>query len=128
MDSIQYYGFDGPNETNELQPQEIIQLKQQSKLTKDLCRTMPCSLTNIVEVLRVAFQELSFVDNQDLILAYGNTGSGKSTLFTSLVFGPEALTLKTIETESKVPIENGQTKTIKKKERVIDQKVQRGVF
>ena len=82
---------------------------------------MPCTLTNLVSILRHAFPNLSRVNNEDLIIAYGNTGSGKSTIFSSLVYGPDALTIKTIEIESKVPIDaQGKTKTIVKKERVID--------
>lgn len=30
MDAIQYFGFDATKDQNELQPQEVIQLKQQS--------------------------------------------------------------------------------------------------
>ena len=86
-------------------------------------------MTNLVTILRHAFQNLEQVDNEDLIIAYGNTGSGKSTIFSSLVYGPDALTVKTIEIESKVPIDDkGGTKTIVKKDRVIDQKIQREVF
>lgn len=98
-------------------------------MTKEHCRHLPCTLNNLVSVLRVAFPNLSQVDNEDLIIAYGNTGSGKSTIFSSLVYGPDSLTVKTIEIESKVPVDDkGGIKTVVKKERVIDQKIQREVF
>lgn len=59
--------------------------------------TLVVSLDNITMVLREAYKTLA--DNQlsDIVLAVGNTGCGKSTLFSALVFGPDALEEKRIE-------------------------------
>ena len=50
-------------------------------------------MSNIVIVLREVFDRLDVKElrDKDLVLAIGNTGSGKSTIFSSLVFGPENL-------------------------------------
>ena len=54
---------------------------------------MRFNLSNIVVVLREVFNRMDIKDlkERDLILAIGNTGSGKSTMFSSLVFGPDQL-------------------------------------
>jgi len=55
---------------------------------------MTCSLENIVAILEQAFKSLEFLNDKNIILAVGNTGCGKSTMLTSLMYGPEALELK----------------------------------
>ena len=54
---------------------------------------MGFDLSNIVIVLKEVFNRMDVKDlrERDLILAIGNTGSGKSTMFSSLVFGPDHL-------------------------------------
>ena len=39
----------------------------------------------------MAFLKLNAADMQDIILAVGNTGSGKTTMFNSLIHGSESL-------------------------------------
>lgn len=48
-------------------------------------------LRNLVECLDIIFAKLNVFRGKDLVLPIGFTGSGKSTLITSLVYGPESL-------------------------------------
>ena len=61
----------------------------------------PCNLHNIKRALELAFLELDFdqIKDQDVVLAVGNTGSGKSTMLTALIFGPNELHLTKIKKE-----------------------------
>jgi Tfp pilus assembly pilus retraction ATPase PilT len=70
------------------------------KLDKDTLKQMDCNLVNIAMVLKLVFEQLNAADNADLVLAIGNTGCGKSTMLTSIVFGPGHLD----EVTKKVPI------------------------
>ena len=84
---------------------------------------MPCTLSNLVAILRVALTTLEQIENQNLVIAYGNTGCGKSTIFSSLVYGSDALTLRNIEVETRVPVDDqGNVKSVMKKHKVIDHK------
>jgi ABC-type uncharacterized transport system ATPase component len=65
---------------------------------KDDVSTLKCDLYNLNRCLREAFRGLKIIDNQDVILAIGNTGAGKSTMLTSLVFGKEHVKLTQIIT------------------------------
>ena len=49
---------------------------------------MHCTLENIVLILEEAFKYLSKIEGKNIILAVGNTGCGKSTMLTSLMYGP----------------------------------------
>lgn len=66
----------------DLQKQEIIKMDISIKVLKTC--------------LQKAFKALDLIKDFDTVLAVGNTGCGKSTMLTSLVFGPEALELATI--------------------------------
>ena len=58
---------------------------------------MECTLSNLVSILAWAFEKVKCVEEQDVVVALGNTGCGKSTMFTSLIFGTEALELKVLQ-------------------------------
>lgn len=60
---------------------------------------MECTLVNLAMVLKKVFERLNAAENADLVLAIGNTGCGKSTMLTSIVFGPGHLE----EVTKKVP-------------------------
>lgn len=68
-------------------------------LNKDNIMNMSLSLDNLVSCLEQAFQEMKIerYANQNLVMAIGNTGCGKSTMLSSLLFGPESLKLSKIE-------------------------------
>lgn len=38
-----------------------------------------------------AFKSLNVINNEDMIVTLGNTGCGKSTMLSSILFGPESL-------------------------------------
>ena len=76
---------------------------------------MYCNLKNIVIILEKAFLNLKQLENKDIILAIGNTGCGKSTMLTSLMYGPQSLKLQKIDYEINVPHENGFITKLKKK-------------
>jgi len=63
---------------------------------------LPLSLKSIRIVLKGAFDLIQEDKMQDILLAMGNTGSGKSTLLSAMVFGTEALCLKTIKEQTVV--------------------------
>ena len=54
---------------------------------------MPTTFENFIKCLRAQFDRLDALEiaNRDLIIGYGTTGAGKSTLFMSLIFGKNAL-------------------------------------
>lgn len=53
------------------------------------------TLSNIVDILEAVLVKIkqfeTLIQNDTLVVAIGNTGTGKSTLLSSLVFGPESL-------------------------------------
>lgn len=55
-----------------------------------------CDLRNLIFYLEKIFDLLNIFKDKNLILPIGYTGCGKSTLITSLVFGPESLEKKAI--------------------------------
>ena len=60
---------------------------------------MECTLEHLVDILKWAFDLVKVVKDQDVVVALGNTGCGKSTMFTSLIHGPEALEIQKKEEE-----------------------------
>jgi len=58
---------------------------------KEDIEKLHCNLPNIANVVREAFENLDAIDDHDLILAIGNTGCGKSTMLSSVLFGTESL-------------------------------------
>lgn len=85
---------------------------------KESVRKLNLNLESIVRVSEAVFPYIVAAKDQELILACGNTGCGKSTLITSLVFGTDKLE------EVKIPevrkLANGREKTFYTK--YIDQK------
>ena len=67
-------------------------------------------MDNLVMILEEAYPKLDVVDDANLILAIGVTGGGKSTMLTSLVFGPQALELQKTKVEYNVPTRSGEVK------------------
>lgn len=49
------------------------------------------------------------VSDCNLILAIGNTGCGKSTMMTSIMFGTDSLEFKKFTEVKEVPMEGGRT-------------------
>ena len=58
---------------------------------KEDVKTLVPTLDNIVKVSQSVFPLIEKARGKNLVLACGNTGCGKSTMITSLVFGPEML-------------------------------------
>lgn len=75
---------------------------------KDSIAKMECTLTNLVSILKWAFEKVKCVENQDVVVALGNTGCGKSTMFTSLIYGSDALELKVLKETVKEKTRNGE--------------------
>lgn len=44
-----------------------------------------------MHVLQGVIESFQFMNDENIVLAIGNTGSGKSTLFVSLIYGVDAL-------------------------------------
>jgi ABC-type nitrate/sulfonate/bicarbonate transport system ATPase subunit len=72
-------------------------------LNKDNVKPLHFTLDNLVLVLEQAFKTLKDINQGNLILAVGTTGCGKSTMFTSLMFGSDALEEAKIKYEIDVP-------------------------
>lgn len=67
-------------------------------LTKKMVKDKKLTLKNLTKYLRAAMNGLQQIEKaDDLILAIGNTGCGKSTMIISLLYGPESLEEKVIE-------------------------------
>lgn len=56
--------------------------------------TMPLTLQNLVRVSRPIFKMLEVCRNKSIIMACGNTGCGKSTMFNSLIHGVKSLSVR----------------------------------
>ena len=52
-------------------------------------------------MLVTAFEQLGIANDANLVVAIGNTGSGKSTMLSSIIFGPDSLHVTDIEFEFK---------------------------
>ena len=52
------------------------------------------NLKDIVLKLRMFKKKLSVLKQGNIVLVIGNTGSGKSTMLSSLIHGPQSLHLK----------------------------------
>lgn len=64
---------------------------------KNVVKELNLTLDNIVKVSKAVFPKIQEARDKTLILACGNTGCGKSTLITSLVFGPNMLEEKRVQ-------------------------------
>lgn len=63
-------------------------------------KKMHLTLPNLVKCVQHLIQKVKQVEDLDIVIVLGDTGSGKSTMLNSLVFGPKSLALKTIEVQS----------------------------
>ena len=93
-----------------------------ASLSKAHVSALPLNLANLVAILERAYKTLKDIHQANLILAVGNTGCGKSTMLTSLMFGTDALEEKKIEYEIDIPKADGSIKKKKKNKTVIDQR------
>ena len=59
----------------------------------------------MVKTLRPAFEMLKKIEGKNLIICFGTTGSGKSTMLNSLIYGADALELTNIKDE--IVLKNG---------------------
>ena len=70
-------------------------------LTKDVILNMKSNLSSLVKCLEKAYADINIdkYANKNLVIAIGNTGCGKSTMLSSLLFGPDSLMIKKIKKE-----------------------------
>ena len=106
--------------------EESAPLNKYPMLSKESISSLPFTLENLMNVLKQAYDYMDHVglskntSENNLIVAIGNTGCGKSTMLTSLVYGPEALSTKKLEYEVQLPLADGSFKVKVKKRVVID--------
>lgn len=89
---------------------------------------MKKQIANISEVLKCALNKFEEAKNKDIILAIGNTGSGKSTMLTALIYGTDFLCIEKQTYKIQVQVEIGKFKTKKKANTVIVQKTDKLEF
>ena len=65
------------------------------KIDKESLKNKDCNLVNLAMALKLVFDQLEAAQDADLVLAVGNTGCGKSTMLSSLVYGPGHLSVTT---------------------------------
>lgn len=58
-------------------------------MDKSQIQDLEITLENIVRIGQAAFEKIACVKDKDLVIGIGNTGSGKSTVLSSLAFGPQ---------------------------------------
>ena len=87
-----------------------------SKLTREFIQGLPPNLISIHRVLKEAFkmvesdeQMSSLTPDDTVVVTVGMTGSGKSTLVNSLLFGSDALHLTPIFDDINLMRRNGET-------------------
>lgn len=73
------------------QRNKVVIEKQKPSLDKEEIAKLPITWENIINVLRGAFEGLEQVNDEDIVVAIGNTGVGKSTMLMSLIYGPQCL-------------------------------------
>ena len=78
-------------------------------------------MKNVVTACKEVFPMIEKADDKEIIVALGNPGCGKSTLFTSLVHGPQNLERKKVEYEFEIPSADGSTVMKKKTQYHIEQ-------
>lgn len=97
--------------------------EEEMRIDKETLKTKDCTLVNLAMALKKVFDELEAAEGADLVLAIGNTGCGKSTMLTSIVYGPGHLSIVTreltIET-SVIDKATGKKKTKQRKTKVIE--------
>lgn len=68
------------------------------------------TLDKLYEYLIESFKYLEIVRGARSIIALGNTGCGKSTMFNSIIYGPECLQLKKEQIEIEIPVDGKMVK------------------
>lgn len=93
--------FELPSQKEDSEPEiEERQIEFTGKVEKDEVSKLPGNLSNLVNVLNKAYQLVQTgAKGGDLLVCLGNTGCGKSTMLTSLIFGTDALDVKSIKKE-----------------------------
>ena len=71
-------------------------------LDKDQIARRTFTLRYLWLCLLKIFPELSVFKGRDSVLAIGNTGCGKSTMLSALIYGPEQLEVQVILSKQKV--------------------------
>ena len=66
---------------------------------KMMLQKMKTSLLNLVVVIHEISQKLPQAKDQDVVLAIGSTGCGKSTMLNAILWGPESLSVQKIDVE-----------------------------
>lgn len=62
-----------------------------NRYSKEFIRKSKISLHNLVLILQSAFKRVKSCKDKDIVLCLGATGCGKSTMISSLVYGPDSL-------------------------------------
>lgn len=89
----------------ELDQEQLDNEFREVDLQKEEIKKMPLSVRALRSCLVKAFKALDLIRGHETILAVGNTGCGKSTMLTSLVFGPDSLELQNCE--KKIDVKKG---------------------
>ena len=93
-------------------------------LDKENIEQLKKQIANIAEVLKAALTKFEETKGKDIILAIGNTGSGKSTMLTSLIYGTNFLKEDKQPYYINVKNEQGGFKKKRKHNTVIVQKLE----
>ena len=75
---------------------------------RDLVSDKQCSLENLVYTLEPAYKLLEPYKGRSLILCFGTTGCGKSTMLNSVLYGSSSL--QTTSLVEEVQLRNGETR------------------
>ena len=97
-------------------------------LLKQHIQTLKMSIANIAEVLKAALTKYEQAEKKEVIVAVGNTGSGKSTMLTSLIYGTDFLKEDKKPYYIMVPQQGGKEKKKKKSKTVVVQKTDKLEF
>ena len=87
---------------------------------ESLRKVKKVSLDELYEYLVDAFEYVNKVRDQQCIIAFGNTGCGKSTMFNSLIYGAENMKEKIVQREIEFPDRQGNKKKRLKPFKVVD--------
>lgn len=79
------------------------------------------NLKNVVSACKEVFGHVEQANDKQIIIALGNPGCGKSTMFTSLVYGPQSLERRKVEYKFEIPTSDGQITHKKKSQFHIEQ-------
>lgn len=79
------------------------------------------NLKNVVSACREVFGQVEKANDKEIVVALGNPGCGKSTMMTSLVYGPHSLERKKVEYEFEIPSSDGTIQLKKKSQYHIEQ-------